>query len=83
MQGIVIRDNYVHDVNGLHQANGASKISGGIIVNGYVDVLIEGNKTLRCDNEGIRNNAYGPSSAGQIIQASLGAIQVIRGHLTR
>ena len=64
MQGIVIRDNYVHDVNGLHQANGASKISGGIIINGYVDVLVEGNKTLRCDNEGIRNNAYGPSNPG-------------------
>lgn len=64
MQGIVIRDNYVHDVNGLHQANGASKVSGGIIINGYVDILVEGNKTLRCDNEGIRNNAYGPSSPG-------------------
>ncbi|EPY11481.1 InlB B-repeat-containing protein [Paenibacillus alvei] len=64
MQGIVIRDNYVHDVNGLHQANGASKISGGIIINGYVDVLVEGNKTLRCDNEGIRNNAYGPNNPG-------------------
>lgn len=64
MQGIVIRDNYVHDVNGLHQANGASKVSGGIIINGYVDVLVEGNKTLRCDNEGIRNNAYGPSNPG-------------------
>ncbi|MGG0813086.1 InlB B-repeat-containing protein [Paenibacillus alvei] len=64
MQGIVIRDNYVHDVNGLHQANGASKISGGIIINGYVDVRVEGNKTLRCDNEGIRNNAYGPSNPG-------------------
>ena len=64
MQGIVIRDNYVHDVNGLHQANGASKISGGIIINGYVDVRVEGNKTLRCDNEGIRNNAYGPTNPG-------------------
>ncbi|MEK5478028.1 stalk domain-containing protein [Paenibacillus sp. FSL R5-0407] len=64
MQGIVIRDNYVHDVNGLHQANGANKVSGGIIINGYVDILVEGNKTLRCDNEGIRNNAYGPSSPG-------------------
>lgn len=64
MQGIVIRDNYVHDVNGLHQANGASKVSGGIIINGYVDILVEGNKTLRCDNEGIRNNAYGPSNPG-------------------
>jgi len=64
MQGIVIRDNYVHDVNGLHQANGASKISGGIIINGYVDVRVEGNKTLRCDNEGIRNNAYGPNNPG-------------------
>ncbi|EPY05782.1 subtilisin-like serine protease [Paenibacillus alvei TS-15] len=64
MQGVVIRDNYVHDVNGLHQANGASKISGGIIINGYVDVRVEGNKTLRCDNEGIRNNAYGPSNPG-------------------
>lgn len=52
--GITIRNNYVHDVNG--NPNGHKMGSGGILLFGNInDVLVENNKVVNVDIEGIRN----------------------------
>lgn len=53
-QGIVIKNNYVHDVDG--NPKGWKVGSGGILILGNItDVLVEGNIVERVDIEGIRN----------------------------
>lgn len=53
-KGIVIRNNYVHDVNG--NPTGHKLGSGGILLLGNIsDVLVENNKVVNVDIEGIRN----------------------------
>ncbi|WP_438348746.1 S-layer homology domain-containing protein [Paenibacillus sp. FA6] len=53
-QGIVIKNNYVHDVDG--NPTGWKVGSGGILILGNItDVLVEGNIVKHVDIEGIRN----------------------------
>lgn len=53
-RGIVIRNNYIHDVDG--NPKGWKIGSGGILILGNIsDVLVEGNIVKRVDIEGIRN----------------------------
>jgi uncharacterized protein YjdB len=53
-KGIVIRNNYVHDVNG--NPTGHKVGSGGILLLGNIsDALVENNKVVNVDIEGIRN----------------------------
>ena len=72
MEHIYIRDCYIHDVNSAspsQQAPGfdgapvaGAKSGGGIISSGFVDdLLVEGNTVVRCDSEGIRSEACGPT----------------------
>ncbi|MGG3309442.1 S-layer homology domain-containing protein [Paenibacillus lautus] len=52
--GIVVKNNYIHDVNG--NPKGWKIGSGGILILGNItDVLVEGNIVKRVDIEGIRN----------------------------
>ncbi|MGV2805644.1 hypothetical protein GNF85_18870, partial [Clostridium perfringens] len=52
--GIVVKNNYIHDVNG--NPKGWKIGSGGILILGNItDVLVEGNIMKRVDIEGIRN----------------------------
>ena len=85
MEHIYIRDCYVHDVNSAHQAQQApgfddvniagAKGGGGIISSGFVDdLLVEGCTVMRCDSEGIRNEACGPASG------SFGGIDANNGY---
>ncbi|WP_053376445.1 cohesin domain-containing protein [Paenibacillus sp. FJAT-27812] len=53
-KGIVIKNNYVHDVNG--NPKGHKMGSGGILLLGNIsDALVENNKVINVDIEGIRN----------------------------
>ncbi|MBP1962988.1 Ig-like domain-containing protein [Paenibacillus aceris] len=53
-KGIVIKNNYIHDVNG--NPKGHKMGSGGILLLGNIsDVLVENNKVIKVDIEGIRN----------------------------
>lgn len=53
-RGIVVRNNYIHDVDG--NPSGWKVGSGGILILGNIeDVLVEGNTVERVDIEGIRN----------------------------
>lgn len=53
-RGIVVKNNYIHDVDG--NPTGWKVGSGGILILGNIeDVLVEGNTVERVDIEGIRN----------------------------